>query len=110
MNLRLKFTLALAAALAAACAAAYFWGDAAALVVIFAAAAAFFAARQFNPEAGDTSRVGVHVSTAPNVAAAVAAGGGPAAALLEVTMDSMREAVVIIDRAVRALAQKNHAA
>ena len=45
----------------------------------------------------------------PNVAAAVAAGEVPAAALLEVTMDSMREAVVVIDSAMRVVAL-NHSA
>ncbi len=45
----------------------------------------------------------------PNVAAAVAAGEVHAAALLEVTMDSMREAVVIIDNAMRVVALNNSA-
>jgi two-component system phosphate regulon sensor histidine kinase PhoR len=45
----------------------------------------------------------------PNVAAAVAAGEVHAAALLEVTMDSMREAVVIIDSAMRVVALNNSA-
>jgi two-component system phosphate regulon sensor histidine kinase PhoR len=47
--------------------------------------------------------------TPPNVAAAVAAGEVHAAALLEVTMDSMREAVVIIDSAMRVVALNNSA-
>jgi two-component system phosphate regulon sensor histidine kinase PhoR len=47
--------------------------------------------------------------TTPNVAAAVAAGEVHAAALLEVTMDSMREAVVIIDSAMRIVALNNSA-
>ncbi|HEX8560809.1 MAG TPA: ATP-binding protein [Pyrinomonadaceae bacterium] len=45
----------------------------------------------------------------PNVTPAVAAGVAPAAALLEVTMDSMREAVVIIDSAMRVAALNNSA-
>ena len=45
----------------------------------------------------------------PSVATAVAAGEAPAAALLEVTMDSMREAVVIIDSAMRVAALNNSA-
>jgi two-component system phosphate regulon sensor histidine kinase PhoR len=45
----------------------------------------------------------------PNVAAAVAAGEVHAAALLEVTMDSMREAVVIIDNTMRVVALNNSA-
>ena len=45
----------------------------------------------------------------PNVAGAVAAGEVHAAALLEVTMDSMREAVVIIDNSMRVVALNNSA-
>src|SRR5688572_16066812 len=45
----------------------------------------------------------------PSVATAVAAGEVPASALLEVTMDSMREAVVIIDSAMRVAALNNSA-
>jgi two-component system phosphate regulon sensor histidine kinase PhoR len=111
MNLRLTASLASAAVLAAAFAAFYFWGIAAALLVLFAAAAALVAARQFGvgAEAREASRASAHLSTAPNVASAVAAGDVPAAALLEVTMDSMREAVVIIDSAMRVVALNNSA-
>src|SRR3954470_6180945 len=112
MNLRLTALLASAAVLAAAFAAFYFWGIAAALLVLFAAVAALVAARQFGvfgAEAREASRGSAHLSTAPNVAAAVAAGDVPAAALLEVTMDSMREAVVIIDSAMRVVALNNSA-
>ncbi|HEV7893526.1 MAG TPA: ATP-binding protein [Pyrinomonadaceae bacterium] len=109
MNLRLKASLASAAVIAAACAAVYFWGAASALVVAAAALAAFVAARQLDAEAHGASREGAHLSAAPNVAAAVAAGDVPAAALLEVTMDSMREAVVIIDSTMRVVALNNSA-
>jgi two-component system phosphate regulon sensor histidine kinase PhoR len=109
MNLRLTATLASAAVPAAAFAAFYFWGIAAALLVLFAAAGALVAARQFGAEARDASSESAHLSTAPNVASAVAAGDVPAAALLEVTMDSMREAVVIIDSAMRVVALNNSA-
>ncbi|HVF67821.1 MAG TPA: ATP-binding protein [Pyrinomonadaceae bacterium] len=109
MNLSLKASLAFAAALLAACAAAYFWGAGVALVVAVAAAAAFVAARWLDSDARESGRERAHLSTAPNVAAAVAAGDVPAAALLEVTMDSMREAVVIIDSAMRVVALNNSA-
>jgi two-component system phosphate regulon sensor histidine kinase PhoR len=109
MNTRLKATLASAAVLAAALAAAYFSGGTAALLVVFAAAAAFFLAQQLGGPSRETTGESQHLSTAPNVAAAVAAGDVPAAALLEVTMDSMREAVVIIDSAMRVVALNNSA-
>src|SRR4051812_10749647 len=109
MNPRIKATLASAAVLAAAFAAFYFWGIVPALLVVFAAAAALVAARQFGAEAREASGESAHLSTAPNVASAVAAGDVPAAALLEVTMDSMREAVVIIDSAMRVVALNNSA-
>ena len=112
MNLRLTAALASVTVLAAALAALYFWGDAAALVVVAAVAASLFAARQFaaaSARAREAARESVHLSTAPNVATAVADGDVPAAALLEVTMDSMREAVVIIDSAMRVVALNNSA-
>jgi len=109
MNMSLKASLAFAAALLAAFAALYFWGAAAALVVAVGALAAFVAARGLDAEASESARESAHLSTAPNVATAVAAGDVPAAALLEVTMDSMREAVVIIDSAMRVVALNNSA-
>jgi two-component system phosphate regulon sensor histidine kinase PhoR len=109
MNISLKASLAAVTVIAAACAAAYFWGGTAALVVVFAASAAFVLARQLGARSRETSGESAHLSTAPNVAAAVAAGDVPAAALLEVTMDSMREAVVIIDSAMRVVALNNSA-
>src|ERR1044071_8339782 len=112
MNRRLAVALALALALAAACAAAYFAGITAALLTVTASSAAFFAARALSHggvQSNESPGARLHVSTAPNVAAAVAAGEVPAAALLEVTMDSMREAVVIIDSAMRVVALNNSA-
>ena len=109
MNLRLKASLAFAVALAAACAVLYLWGAVLALLVVVAAAAAFVAARGLDAGARESARERAHLSTAPNVASAVAAGDVPAAALLEVTMDSMREAVVIIDSAMRVVALNNSA-
>jgi two-component system phosphate regulon sensor histidine kinase PhoR len=112
MNPRLTAALASAAVIAAAFAALYFWGAAAALLVVFVASAALVASRQFaavGTESRESARESAHLSTAPNVAAAVASGDVPAAALLEVTMDSMREAVVIIDSAMRVVALNNSA-
>ncbi len=109
MNTRLKATLASVAVVAATLAAAYFSGETAALLVLFAASAAFVLARQLGEPSRETQGESPHLSTAPNVAAAVAAGDVPAAALLEVTMDSMREAVVIIDSAMRVVALNNSA-
>jgi two-component system phosphate regulon sensor histidine kinase PhoR len=112
MNPRLTAALASAAVIAAAFAALYFWGAAAALLVVFVASAVLLAARQFaaiGVESHESARESAHLSTAPNVAAAVASGDVPAAALLEVTMDSMREAVVIIDSAMRVVALNNSA-
>ncbi|HVF44862.1 MAG TPA: ATP-binding protein [Pyrinomonadaceae bacterium] len=109
MKPSLKASLATAAALAAACAVLYFWGAAAALLVAAAAVAAFAAARWLDAGARESEGRGAHLSTAPNVASAVASGDVPAAALLEVTMDSMREAVVIIDSAMRVVALNNSA-
>src|ERR1043165_5692962 len=109
MNPLLKASLASAAVIAAAFAALHFSGEVAALLVVIAASGAFVAARALGAESRAEAREGVHVSTAPNVATAVAAGDVPAAALLEVTMDSMREAVVIIDSAMRVVALNNSA-
>ncbi|MBV9927364.1 MAG: ATP-binding protein [Acidobacteria bacterium] len=73
---------------------------------------------RFYPKERDAENAALHVTdaaqglgagTTPNVAAAVAAGEVHAATLLEVTMDSMREAVVIIDNAMRIVALNNSA-
>ena len=85
-----------------------------------ALAAALFggAVVRFYPKDRDEDVESLHVTdagqgftsgTTPNVAGAVAAGEVHAAALLEVTMDSMREAVVIIDNAMRIVALNNSA-
>jgi two-component system phosphate regulon sensor histidine kinase PhoR len=85
-----------------------------------ALAAALFGAgiTRFYPTERDTEDEAVRAAESaqelasgatPNVAAAVAAGEVHAAALLEVTMDSMREAVVIIDNAMRVVALNNSA-
>ena len=109
MNTRLKALLASVTVIAAAFAALHFSGEVAALLVVFAAAAAFVLARQLGEPSRETPGESPHLSTAPNVATAVASGDVPAAALLEVTMDSMREAVVIIDSAMRVVALNNSA-
>jgi two-component system, OmpR family, phosphate regulon sensor histidine kinase PhoR len=107
----MRVALASTAVLAAVLAALYFESAAAALLTLSAAAAAYLAARARGREveAARESRHGVALEAAPNVATAVAAGEVPAAALLEVTMDSMREAVVIIDSAMRVVALNNSA-
>src|SRR5689334_10230850 len=77
MNLRLTAALASVTVLAAALTAFYFWGEASALVVVAAVAASLFAARQFAAAAArarEAARESVHLSTAPNVATAVAEG------------------------------------
>src|SRR5919198_2202790 len=97
-----------------ACAALYAWSPAVALFSLGSALAGFLAARLVRPKAADEGTRGpagarTAESLAPNVAAAVAAGEVPAAALLEVTMDSMREGVVVIDSAMRVVALNNSA-
>jgi two-component system phosphate regulon sensor histidine kinase PhoR len=85
-----------------------------------ALAAALFGAAvtRFYPKEKETEAEPLHMTDAaqgyaagmtPNVAAAVAAGEVHATTLLEVTMDSMREAVVIIDNAMRVVALNNSA-
>ena len=85
-----------------------------------ALAAALFGAAvvRFYPSERDEAGEALHMTDAAqglasgatlNVAGAVAAGEVHAAALLEVTMDSMREAVVIIDNAMRIIALNNSA-
>ena len=92
--------------------------DAYAAWVALAAALFGAAVARFYPKARDAEEEAFHATDAaqwqasgstPNVAAAVAAGEIHAAALLEVTMDSMREAVVIIDNAMRIIALNNSA-
>src|SRR5215218_6629395 len=92
--------------------------DAYAAWVALAAALFGAAVARFYPKERDSDEVLMHLTESPhspaggatpNVAAAVAAGEVHAAALLEVTMDSMREAVVIIDNAMRVVALNNSA-
>jgi two-component system phosphate regulon sensor histidine kinase PhoR len=115
MSPRHGTTLALCAALVAACAALYFWSPAVAASALLSALAGFAAARLLGAHSSDDDarrelppgqRAG---AATPNVAAAVVAGEVPAAALLDVTMDSMREAVVVIDSAMRVVALNNSA-
>src|SRR5437763_333192 len=115
MRLRLIFNAALGVALLAACAALYAWNPAVALLSLGFALAGFAVARLLRP-VGSTDGAARSLDSTrapeaatPNVAAAVAAGEVPAAALLDVTMDSMREAVVVIDSAMRVVALNNSA-
>jgi PAS domain-containing protein len=97
-----------------ACAALYAWSPAVALFSLGSAAAGFLAARLARPTPADDgaqelSAARPSEALTPNVAAAVASGEVPAAALLDVTMDSMREGVVVIDSAMRLVALNNSA-
>jgi two-component system phosphate regulon sensor histidine kinase PhoR len=106
---------ALGATLLGVCAALYFWSPAVAAFALLFGLAGFAAARLLGAAApmGDARRDIASGqrggATTPNVAAAVVAGEVPAAALLDVTMDSMREAVVVIDSAMRVVALNNSA-
>jgi two-component system phosphate regulon sensor histidine kinase PhoR len=123
MSYRAKLTAAVGAALLAACAAGYSlgaWGLAASLA---AAAGGFCAARVLGaskpdggaalrprraaPLSAEAARPSGHEPT--GLAAAVAAGEVPATALLEVTMESMREGVLVIDSTMRVVASNNSA-
>jgi two-component system phosphate regulon sensor histidine kinase PhoR len=117
MQLRTAVLIAFAVGLLAVWLALYRADSYAAWVAL---AAALFGAglMRFYPLVRDTEDDALHMSetaqgpawgATPNVAAAVAAGEVHAAALLEVTMDSMREAVVIIDSAMRVVALNNSA-
>src|SRR5947209_3629952 len=115
MRLRLIFNAALGVALLAACAALYAWNPAVALLSLGFALAGFAVARLLRP-VGPTDGAARSLDSTrppeaatPNVATAVASGDVPAAALLDVTMDSMREAVVVIDSAMRVVALNNSA-
>jgi len=115
MRPRLTIIVALGVALLAACAALYAWSPAVALCSLGSALAGFLAARLLRPARASEeaeralSETRPPEATTPNVAAAVAAGEVPAAALLEVTMDSMREGVVVIDSTMRVVALNNSA-
>src|SRR5829696_4600939 len=117
MHLRTAVLIAFAVGLLAAWLSLY-RADAYAAWVALAAALFGAAVARFYPKGHDAEEVALHATdaaqwhapgTTPNVAAAVAAGEVHAAALLEVTMDSMREAVVIIDNAMRVVALNNSA-
>src|SRR5436305_1037678 len=114
MRLRLIINVALGVALLAACAALYAWSPAVAFISLGFALAGFAAARLLRP-VGSTDEAARSLDSTrapeatPNVAAAVASGEVPAAALLDVTMGSMREAVVVIDSAMRVVALNNSA-
>jgi two-component system phosphate regulon sensor histidine kinase PhoR len=117
MPLRTIIALASAAVLVAAWVVLYKVNPYAAWVALAAAAVGAVAARLYPPvlaaqaeqgQMGESTRHDAGEAT-PNVASAVAAGEVPAAALLEVTMDSMREAVVVIDSAMRVVALNNTA-
>jgi two-component system phosphate regulon sensor histidine kinase PhoR len=117
MQLRTAVLIAVAVGLLSAWLALYRADSYAAWVAL--AAALFGAAlARFYPKESDAELEALHATdaaqgnapgTTPNVAAAVAAGQVHATALLEVTMDSMREAVVIIDNAMRVVALNNSA-
>src|SRR5438067_921320 len=115
MRPRLNINVALGVALLAACAALYAWSPAVALLSLGFALAGFAAARLLRP-VGSTDEAARSLNSTrapeaatPNVSAAVASGEVPAAALLDVTMDSMREGVVVIDSAMRVVALNNSA-
>src|SRR5829696_3455602 len=117
MHLRTAVSIAFAVGLLAAWLSLY-RADAYAAWVALAAALFGAAVARFYPKWRDAEEEALHATdaaqwhapgTTPNVAGAVAAGEVHAAALLEVTMDSMREAVVIIDNAMRIVALNNSA-
>ena len=105
------FTLGLLAALAALYSFNTYGAKVAlAAAVLGALAARFFPARTRIAAGSPPSIAAAGANEAtPNVASAVAAGEVPAAALLEVTMDSMREGVLVIDSAMRVRASNNAA-
>jgi len=117
MQLRTAVLIAFAVGLLAVWLALY-RADSYAAWVALAAALFGGAVVRFYPSDRDEESEALHATdagqgftsgTTPNVAGAVAAGEVHAAALLEVTMDSMREAVVIIDSAMRIVALNNSA-
>ncbi|MET0650475.1 MAG: ATP-binding protein [Pyrinomonadaceae bacterium] len=117
MQLRTAIVIAFAVGLLAVWLAVY-RADAYAAWVALAAALFGAAVARFYPSERDAEAEALHLTESaeghapgatPNVATAVAAGEIHAATLLEVTMDSMREAVVIIDNAMRVIALNNSA-
>src|SRR5215212_2386450 len=117
MQLRTAVLIAFVVGLLAAWLA-FYRADAYAAWVALAAALFGAAVVRFYPRERDAGDEVLHMSetaqasasgATPNVASAVAAGEVHAATLLEVTMDSMREAVVIIDNTMRVVALNNSA-
>src|SRR2546423_10600548 len=106
MRPRLNIAVALGFALLAACAALYVWRPAVALLSLGFALAGFAAARLLRP-VGSTDGAARSLDSTrppeaatPNVAAAVAAGGGAPAALPDLAMGRIREAPLLIVSAV----------
>jgi two-component system phosphate regulon sensor histidine kinase PhoR len=113
--MRPAFVIIVGGAALAAAAALFVWGPWAAALAAAFGAAGFAAARASRQRASEEQREGMTESfplreversevPAPTMATAVAAGEVPAAALLEATMDSMREGVLVIDSAMRVVA------
>ena len=119
MNARKSLALIISGATVVACGvAAYLWGAPVALFALAVGLAAFLAARLFAPGAIGELQARTNVDadskaraalTTPTVARAVVAGEVPAGALLEATMDSMREGVLVIDSAMRVVASNDSA-
>jgi two-component system phosphate regulon sensor histidine kinase PhoR len=116
--LRIAIALVFTCGLLAALAALYSFNQYGAKVALVAAVLGALAARLFpaSRRGGETPPPSIVAASStstdnstPNVAAAVASGEVPAAALLEVTMDSMREGVLVIDSAMRLVASNNAA-
>jgi two-component system phosphate regulon sensor histidine kinase PhoR len=119
MNARALFVLLACGALlfAAAVAAALLWGAGPALAALACGAAGFLGARllaQSGPaphpapaEELAASHTEMEETVTPTVARAVVTGEVPAGALLEATMDSMREGVLVIDSAMRVVASND---
>lgn len=115
MNFRPALAIIFGGALLIACAAIYLWQPLAALSSLAGAVVGFVIARlsrgastqeSMEKLAGAFPERAVEKSElpTPSVVTAVAAGDVPAGALLEATMDSMREGVLVIDSAMRVVA------
>jgi two-component system phosphate regulon sensor histidine kinase PhoR len=118
MLFRIAIAMTFTCSLLAALAALYSFNHYGAKVALVAAVLGAVAARLYPAwgRSDETSPQSIAAASStsteratPNVAAAVASGEVPAAALLEVTMDSMREGVLVIDSAMRLLASNNAA-
>ncbi len=117
MNARLRLALFSLGIVAAACIVAYLWGTTAAFAALGFASAGFLAARLLIPRPSQSfsalDKIQPHPTDIdvrmPTVARAVVAGEVPAGALLEATMDSMREGVLVIDSTMRVVASNDSA-